>query len=313
MINMASVTVIMPAHNAAATIRQSITSVLAQTAVTELIIIDDKSTDETAKIARAQNDNRIVIIPGPGLGISAALNCGFQAASGEFIARCDADDLFVEGRLEWQLAWLCNHDDYIAVSAGYQTITHSGASVADLACDGNGRDIAGKLLAGEAVTHFCTWLLRTSAILTSGGCRTWFATAEDLDIQFRLAQQGKIWHEPKVSYFYRLHDNSITHTQNTKIKEFYETCSKTFAVQRAEHGTDDLENGTPPPLPTVSSNHVTTSSQQITSQLVGSAWNLHRNGEKWAGIKQMLKAIMIKPFNLSLWKGLVAIIAKSTG
>lgn len=310
---MCRITVIMPAYNAAATIKQSIASVLAQTAVTELIIIDDKSTDETAKIARSQNDNRIVIISGPGRGISAALNCGFQAASGEFIARCDADDLFVGGRLEWQLAWLCKHDDYIAVSAGYQTITHAGAAVADLACGGNGRDVTGKLLAGEAVTHFCTWLIRSSAILNSGGTRAWFVTAEDLDIQFRLAQQGKVWHEPRVSYLYRLHDSSITHQQNTDIREFYESCAKSFARQRAECGSDDLENGVPPSLPEQSGDHVTTSNQHIISLRVGSAWDFHRTGDKLAGVKQMLRAIKASPFSLALWKGLAAIIVKPAG
>ena len=311
MISMGSVTIIMPAYNAASTIGQSIASVLAQTIVTELIIIDDKSTDETEKIARNQNDNRIVIISGPGLGISAALNCGFQAATGEFIARCDADDLFAKGRIEWQLAWLKEHDDYVAISAGFQTITHTDALVAKLACNGVGRNVTSCLLSGEAVTHFCTWLVRTNAIVGSGGARTWFKTAEDLDLQFILAQYGEIWHEPIVSYFYRLHDSSITHTQNTEIREFYEASAKKFAKQRSQCGTDDLMNGSPPALPDIPNNNTSSANQQIISQLVGSAWAHHRSGNKMLGITKIMQAISLNPLNIFLWKGLIAIIFKN--
>lgn len=308
---MGGITIIMPAFNADETIRDSIQSILAQSLVTELIIVDDKSTDDTLQVAKSIADKRITVISGPGEGISAALNCGFQAARGEFMGRCDADDLYVADRIKWQLAWLQKHEDYIAVSAGFQTITQDGVPIADLACSGDGHDVTHELLDGKATTHLCTWLIRTKTLLISDGARTWFVSAEDIDLQFRLAQLGKVWHEPRMSYCYRLHDASITHSQNVEIRKFYEAHAKIFAKQRLELGKDDLDNGSPPSLPMPLKTGVTSADEHIISLLVGSAWEKHGNGDKWSGVANFFTALKLRPFSLALWKGLAAIIIKS--
>lgn len=305
-----SITVIMPAFNAAETINESIQSILSQPLVTELIVVDDKSSDDTAQVALMEQDERVRVITGPGQGISAALNCGFLAATGEFIARCDADDLYAEERLDWQLAWLREHNDYAAISGGFQTITQGGKPVADLACTGKSRDVTDDLLNGVSVTTLCAWLIRTEAVAACGGARAWFNVGEDLDLQFRLAQIGRVWHEPKMSYLYRLHDNSITHNQNPVVREFYEASATTFAKQRIESGTDVLESGTPPPVPQGNNNGVSPSSRHIITLLVGAAWEQHQKGNKWAGARKMLEALKIDPLNLSLWKSMAAIIVK---
>jgi glycosyltransferase involved in cell wall biosynthesis len=86
----------------------AIASVLAQTyRPLEVIVVDDGSTDESAAIARAFSDVR-VIGQGP-QGVAAARNTGVQASRGELIAFLDADDTWLPGKLVAQARYLSEH------------------------------------------------------------------------------------------------------------------------------------------------------------------------------------------------------------
>jgi hypothetical protein len=88
------VTVVMPAYNAAATIGAAVSTVLDQTYEDhELVVVDDGSNDATAEIASVHG-NRVSIVRQENAGVAAARNRGIEAAHGELIAFCDADDLW---------------------------------------------------------------------------------------------------------------------------------------------------------------------------------------------------------------------------
>ena len=141
---MSGVSIIMPAHNAARTIGKSIKSILTQPSVAELLVVDDHSTDSTIDAARKAGDGRLLVLRSDGRGIAPAFNFGLRRATGDYIARCDADDLYPEGRLGWQLSWLQSHPEYMAVSGGFRTISANGKELADLACQGSGRDVTAR-------------------------------------------------------------------------------------------------------------------------------------------------------------------------
>ena len=97
------ISVIMPVYNTKEEfLRAAIESILIQTFRNfELIIIDDGSTEETKKIERDYDDERIVIIEnGINMGLPKTLNIGLKNAKGKYIARMDSDDISVENRLE---------------------------------------------------------------------------------------------------------------------------------------------------------------------------------------------------------------------
>jgi GT2 family glycosyltransferase len=94
------------AFNAELFIEETCLSVFKQTyAPLELIVVDDGSTDETANIvlALAKSDPRVRLIRQQNRGVAAARNCGIAAASGEFIAPLDADDLWDPTKIERQV------------------------------------------------------------------------------------------------------------------------------------------------------------------------------------------------------------------
>jgi glycosyltransferase involved in cell wall biosynthesis len=98
-----SVSAVIPAFNAELTISDAIHSVLAQTyEIAEIIVVDDGSTDRTAEIAAEFPRTRVIRQPNKGCG--AARNTAVRAASGEWIALLDSDDLWFPRKTEVQLA-----------------------------------------------------------------------------------------------------------------------------------------------------------------------------------------------------------------
>jgi glycosyltransferase involved in cell wall biosynthesis len=76
------VSVVLPAHQAAAHLREAVDSIQAQTlGDLELIIIDDGSTDDTARIARGIRDPRVRYQRTGHRGVAAALNVALDLAS----------------------------------------------------------------------------------------------------------------------------------------------------------------------------------------------------------------------------------------
>jgi glycosyltransferase involved in cell wall biosynthesis len=106
---MPAVSVVLPAYNAAGSIARAVASILGQEfADFELILVDDGSSDDTAEAAQAaaRGDARLRLVRVPHQGIVAALNAGLAAARGAVIARMDADDEALPGRLGAQVALL---------------------------------------------------------------------------------------------------------------------------------------------------------------------------------------------------------------
>jgi teichuronic acid biosynthesis glycosyltransferase TuaG len=106
------VTVIIPAYNAQRLIGKTLDSILAQRGVAlEVIVVDDQSTDATAKLVldRAGADPRLRYCATPRNcgGPAGPRNLGVREARGEWVAFCDADDLWHVDKLALQLT--CAH------------------------------------------------------------------------------------------------------------------------------------------------------------------------------------------------------------
>lgn len=96
------ISVIIPAYNAQAYLRECLESVLAQSfSDWEAIVIDDGSTDSTARIAQtlSDRDRRIRVVSTPNRGVSAARNAALDMARGEWVTFLDSDDLLPAGAL----------------------------------------------------------------------------------------------------------------------------------------------------------------------------------------------------------------------
>jgi len=121
----------MPVLNGGAHLRTAIESVLAQRGPSfELLVIDDGSTDGSLELAEGFGDPRIRVIRNARrAGLSAALNVGLGHASGEFVARLDADDVAHPDRLERQVDYLRRHQRVALLGSQARLIDESGTSL----------------------------------------------------------------------------------------------------------------------------------------------------------------------------------------
>ncbi len=103
------ISIIIPVFNTEKYLAEAIESVLSQTLKpTEIIVVDDGSTDKSVEVAR-QFEPLVRIISQANKGVGAARNVGIQETSGDFLAFLDADDFWTENKLEIQLSYLENN------------------------------------------------------------------------------------------------------------------------------------------------------------------------------------------------------------
>lgn len=98
------VSILIPAFNAEKWLKESIESALAQSwSNTEIIIVDDGSTDNTAAIARSFESDKVKLVTKAHEGASAARNTAFRHAQGDYIQWLDADDLLGPNKIALQM------------------------------------------------------------------------------------------------------------------------------------------------------------------------------------------------------------------
>jgi hypothetical protein len=126
------VTVVVPAFNASATLRETLASVSAQTVRDiEILVVDDGSTDDTARIARsvAADDSRIRLLSQANSGVAAARNAGLKAARANLVAPIDADDLWHPTNLHKQLEVFRRDSELALVYSNFRLINMLGAVI----------------------------------------------------------------------------------------------------------------------------------------------------------------------------------------
>lgn len=116
---MPRISVLLPVRNAAGTISAAIESALRQTERdVEVLVVDDGSTDGSGALAdrAAARDARVRVLSHAAEGLVPALLAGIEAATGEWIARMDADDLMRRDRLARQRE-ACDANAWVACGA----------------------------------------------------------------------------------------------------------------------------------------------------------------------------------------------------
>lgn len=305
------VSVIVPLYNTERYITAALASILSEHQVPlEVIVVDDGSTDSSLDKVKAIADSRLRLINSPTKGIATALNAGLDAAQGEFLVRCDADDLYPAGRMGRQINWLRQNPDFGAVCGGYAAIDPRGIELVKFDDSRLSEEITSELRAGFARTHLCTYALRTEAVRAIGGFRSYFVTGEDIDFQLRLGEACRIWYQPGIHYHYRLHRASITHTRSTIEREFFDTVARQFQLQRQTGGLDDLDRGQPPTMPESLTYRSLSAAQHIQKFLLWRAWYEHQAGQKWQAVSTGMRSALTMPSSLSTWKSVLALAVK---
>ena len=96
-------------------LRAAMESILSQTySNIEFIVVDDGSTYNSRSVIESYQDDRIIFIQNEkNLGITKSLNIALARATGEFVARMDADDISLPQRLERQVQYMSEHPEVV--------------------------------------------------------------------------------------------------------------------------------------------------------------------------------------------------------
>ena len=177
----------------------------------ELIVVDDGSTDATPELLHTITDSRMHCVAQPNLGISAAMNAGMRAATGEFVARLDSDDLWMPDML-LTLVHVLDTRPEIAVAYGKgQAIDANGHQLADVF--GMPEHFPGESLRSLAYDDFtCNIALvaRRSGFDLAGPYDESLIANEDWDMWLRLAHHCRFYYVDRILACVRFHDENFT-------------------------------------------------------------------------------------------------------
>jgi len=168
--NTPKISVLMAVYNGEKYLRGSIDSVLLQNFRDfEFIIIDDCSSDSTNTILSSYNDDRIIYIRNEqNIGQTASLNIGLNTAKGKYIARIDADDIFMQGKLEKQLVFMEEHPEVAVCGTAGIRIDENGQVLSEFSPFTMIIDINFSIFYRTPVIHVSVMMVRT-VILENGG------------------------------------------------------------------------------------------------------------------------------------------------
>jgi glycosyltransferase involved in cell wall biosynthesis len=183
----------MPVCNAERSVAAAVESVLRQSfGDFELLAIDDGSTDASGRILRSFRDSRIRIIDRHcNRGLVAVLNDALQEATGEFVARHDADDVSLPERFALQRAVLDAQPEIGAVGAALQLVHDGGARGGTWTYPDTSAAARWQALFKTPVAHSVV-MYRRRCVLEVGGYSEEFKYAEDYDLWSRLLKVAEI-------------------------------------------------------------------------------------------------------------------------
>lgn len=228
---MNQVSVIVPCYNAAAWLRETLASAVAQTGVTlQLIVIDDGSTDAGPEIVtREFPQAEFVCIPHS--GASRARNVGLAHARAPYIQFLDADDLLLPNKLANQVGHLEKTGAAVVYSDWqYFACGPDGQfEPAQIMTPQMQREPELELFTGFWVTN-SAYLFRRSIIDRTGGFNETLPILQDARLALDCALYGaEFTYLPGVYSLYRVHPLQISRDRSAFLRDNFENANQVRA------------------------------------------------------------------------------------
>ena len=237
------VSVVTPAYNTEKYISECIDSIQNQSYTHfEHIIVNDGSTDNTARIVQSYQDSRIKLIShDQNMGLAHARNTGIENANGEYIAWLDADDVAESDRLQEQVMHLTDNKK-VSVCGSWST--HIG--------EGKDKSVIIKPLSheeiGNEILFECPFVISSTMVRKSVYEIERYVTEDnntmtDYDMWCRLYPDYRMENLPGTLTHYRVHSEQMMSTiQKNEFRQLF-GISVTHLLKRLnlspEHGDLD--------------------------------------------------------------------------
>lgn len=205
---MLTVAVVIPAHNAEAYLADALRSVAEQTRpACEVFVVDDRSTDGTAAVARRWGAT--VLTTPVNSGPSAARNLGLRAATSDLIAFLDADDFWDVEHLATVAGLLDAHPTAVLANARCRFFGEYVGETRPQQADGIPVHVYVPMLAENPIAQ-TTAVARRAALLEAGAYDEGLRHSEDYGLWLRMARAHPFVFSHRVTGNYRCHDAQAT-------------------------------------------------------------------------------------------------------
>jgi glycosyltransferase involved in cell wall biosynthesis len=206
------VTVVLPAHNAEATIAQAIASTLQQSYTDfELWVLENGSDDRTAEIARSFSDPRVRVFELGPVRVQGALQYAIENASSEWLARMDADDLMFANRLEVQMDFIKSNPRMVFVGTAHAILTPFNHIFEPILTSSSREVTTEQVACYKRFFADGSVVFNRRAALDAGGVDFEFTGGVDgVALFFSLLTKGKGWEIAEHLYLYRLQPGSLS-------------------------------------------------------------------------------------------------------
>jgi glycosyltransferase involved in cell wall biosynthesis len=290
-----TVSIIIPTHNRAKLLPDALNSALTQGEhVTEVIVVDDGSTDDTPAIMRQWPDSRLIYHQQPQSGPAAARDRGVKHATGSYLMFLDSDDMLPPGSVERLLSVARHSPGEIPFGrASVHPNDPLGPHDYDFAIAERSGELLPELAFYNSGTIFASLfprdMLKEAGGVTGTGC---CHDCEDHDLALRLAVRYKFVYLPEIVYRIRMHQGN---RHRSLLKQVWSCQRDAVARNLHQQGHHFLR-------------------RRAMAYFQGRIANaLLQDGHTREAAQNYLRALWLWPVKKEAWKGLGRSLSRSKG
>lgn len=247
-----AVSVVVATYNSARYVTQTLESIARQTldCVKEIVVVDDASTDDSCSVVLQFGDPRIRLVRlDTNRGVATARQIGMEAASCDWIAFTDADDVWLDDKLERQFKLLEQHPDAVACVGGSGRLHRDGRQQWRFKVgrwqwcpEDNPKPAAPPTFrpALDGFAYLQSLLVRREIALLEA-FKPPLKLMQDQDYMVRLGRHGRFITTERPVFLYRLGYSNTTAPGNMKARDFLANRDYLYKV------VDALAAGSPEP------------------------------------------------------------------
>lgn len=228
-----AISILLCIHNGERYLAATLNSVFEQSCSDfELVAVDDGSTDRSAQLVESYRDRRIRLIRQEQLGGAGALDTAVHAASGEYVALLDQDDLWKKDKLAIHVETHRLHPEIDMTFSWFRVINDAGREIGLHSNRYRGTVDFRGLLADFVIGASSNVVIRRNAIERAGGIDRALPRLYDLDLCLRVALLAphNVLAISQDMMLYRRHDIQISRDLTSLEREWEQTLRKFEAL-----------------------------------------------------------------------------------
>lgn len=230
------VSVVIPVYNRDIMIKRAIDSVLAQTWKDfEIIVVDDGSTDHTAKVIRSYS-GQVRYYYQKHAGVAVARNMAIEHARGIYVAFLDSDDEWLPDKLQMQIQYCLAHPEYALIFTDMaEAVDGRNVSEKYLHDGGYGRISSSDIYEGMIENNFIftpTVIARRDALNKVGLFDPNLGICEDRDLWLRIAQTYPVGFLDLPLTVRHRHDGNLTKDSSLYLLSHIALFTKHYELAR---------------------------------------------------------------------------------